>query len=231
MSEISNEYLSEKSKLLVKNRIDKKYIDKRERKKRRKLKKWISAWEKLINKKKWLEHKNARQNHENEKKAIYKEVRENLYWKKFLEKKEKLQKNNLSKNESNEKYDIIKISVTWYFSSDNSKDWKMQWRWLMTASWVKPKLWMIAAPSNWDFWTKLILPDEIKNIVWYDGEFTCEDRWSAIKNNKIDVYCWEWETGRKKAMELWNRIVEAKIPKAEHLKIADNKKSTKEDKI
>ena len=81
----------------------------------------------------------------------------------------------------------------------------MQWNWLYTASWEKPKIWTIAVPKEFDFWTEFKIP-ALGNLLW-KTDYIAQDRGWAIKTKwdcyKIDVYCWKWIAWKKLALELW----------------------------
>ena len=59
---------------------------------------------------------------------------------------------------------------------------------LYPASWIKytmaNKNKSVACPSKYPKWTKIWLW-----IRWEQHTVTCEDRWSAIVNNRLDMYC------------------------------------------
>lgn len=87
----------------------------------------------------------------------------------------------------------------------------LQWDWKKTASWKKVFQWILAAPRNYQFWTKI----EFEWIwVW-----VVEDRWWAIVNSwerlheydRIDIWMWYWEQWLTKATKWWKRRIKWKV--------------------
>lgn len=98
---------------------------------------------------------------------------------------------------------------------------RLQWEWKKTASWKHVFEWMLAAPRNYSFWTKI----EFKWLwVW-----VVEDRWWAIVNSwerwyeydRIDVWMWYWDEWLERALKWWKRKVLWKVvPNTRPLSIA-----------
>lgn len=97
--------------------------------------------------------------------------------------------------------------TTWTYFGDV----KLNWSWKSTASWKKVFAWLIAAPKNYEFWTKIKL-----EWLWV---WIVEDRWWSIKNSsksgfdydRIDVWMWYWDEWLTKALKWWKRKVTWKI--------------------
>jgi len=81
--------------------------------------------------------------------------------------------------------------LTWDYVSEK----RLNWQWIRWASWKWVFSWMLAAPKNYKFWTKIYL-----EWLWI---WVVEDRWWAIVNawkrwyssDRIDVWVWygdEW---------------------------------------
>jgi len=127
-----------------------------------------------------------------------------------------------SNKESNEGYIIKTVKATAYYwplkwqrnyaTWSYERDLKLQWTWVRTASWVRPKPWMIAAPKGYDFWTKVILPTEIAQMAWAkNNEVTIQDRWGAIRWNRVDIFFWYWDEALERALKFWKRNIQIKI--------------------
>ena len=119
--------------------------------------------------------------------------------------------------ESNKRY----FRVTAYYSPlPNQKyylKWnykaeiKMNWIWIKWASWKKVFSWMLAWPSKYKFWTKIYL-----QWVWVgeiaDRGWAIVEAWKRnFKYDRIDIWCWYWEEGLRRALYWWNRVIEWKI--------------------
>jgi hypothetical protein len=84
---------------------------------------------------------------------------------------------------------------------------KLQWWWKVWASWKKVFSWMIAAPKNYKFWTKIYL-----EWIWV---WVVEDRWGSIVNawdkwhefDRIDIWMWYWYEWLIRAKNWWQREV------------------------
>lgn len=79
------------------------------------------------------------------------------------------------------------------------EDFKMncQWNCNITANWhvlTDADMYKsVACPKEYELWTKIYLE-------WI-GEVVCNDRWWAIVNNRIDMWCGIWD----KALDNWNK--------------------------
>lgn len=79
------------------------------------------------------------------------------------------------------------------------------------ASWVAVHPWFLAAPSNYDFGTKIY-------FEWL-GVWIVEDRWGAIVNawsrwneyDRIDIWMWYGDEWRIRAITWWKRTVTGEI--------------------
>lgn len=97
--------------------------------------------------------------------------------------------------------------TTWSYAWDV----RLNWNWKTTASWKAVYEWILAAPRNYSFWTKI----EFEWLwVWI-----VEDRWWAIVNSgerwheydRIDVWMWYWDEWLERALKWWQRTVKWKI--------------------
>ena len=83
----------------------------------------------------------------------------------------------------------------------------LQWHWLRGASGKKVFVWMLAAPANYKFGSKIYLE-------WL-GVWEVSDRWWAIVNkwnrwfkyDRIDVWMWKWDEWLRRAMYWGKRTV------------------------
>lgn len=111
------------------------------------------------------------------------------------------------------------FTITGYYSplkdqarySTKSYEWdiRLNWWWIMWASWKEVFAWMLAAPRNYEFWTKIYF-----EWLWI---WVVEDRWWAIvsktnwKNktgcDRIDVWMWSWDAWLNRALRWWKRRV------------------------
>ena len=88
---------------------------------------------------------------------------------------------------------------------------RLQWEWKRWASWKEVFYWMLAAPKNYRFWTKIEL-----EWIWV---WSVQDRWQAIVNSwerwynwdRIDVWMWYWVEWLMRALKWWKRKVKWKI--------------------
>ena len=105
--------------------------------------------------------------------------------------------------------------VSWYYSplpwqsiyyrSDYQSEIRLNWRGTHWASWRAVFNWMIAAPRNYSFWTKIYFP---WHWVW-----EVHDRWQAIVNagvrwyshDRIDIWMWHWEEWLMRAISFWKK--------------------------
>lgn len=138
---------------------------------------------------------------------------ENEFWNRFLELKEKFLK--IDKPENWERYFYVtayytpiawqKRYTTWTFAWDLRLN--TQWDPTIAASWKKVVAWLIAAPRNYAFWTKIYLE-------WI-GIWSVEDRWWAIVNSwerwneydRLDIWMWYWDEWLERALKWWKRKV------------------------
>lgn len=120
-----------------------------------------------------------------------------------------------------ENEDSKNFIVTAYYSPLPDQDYYLKWNyedelklngmWIKWASWKDVFIWMLAAPKNYEFWTKV-------KLEWL-GVWSIEDRWWAIVNawirwytdDRIDVWMWYWDEGLRKALFWWKRKVKWSI--------------------
>ena len=98
-----------------------------------------------------------------------------------------------------------------YITGSYSGDIRLNWGWKVTASgkWVFPGI--LAAPKNYDFWTKIYFEG-----IWI---WVVEDRWWAIVNagdkwhasDRIDILMWYGDEGLSRAIRWWKRTVKWEI--------------------
>ena len=111
--------------------------------------------------------------------------------------------------------------ITWSYSWDKIRNWE----WKITASWKGVFPWLLAAPRNYDFWTKIYF-----DSIWV---WIVEDRWSAIvnsgerwyKHDRIDIWTWYWDEWLQRAINWWKRQVKWKIVPndvAVNIELSDN---------
>lgn len=87
----------------------------------------------------------------------------------------------------------------------------LQWDWKNTASWLWVFSWLIAAPKNYEFWTKIKL-----DWIWI---WNVQDRWWAIVNSwerwheydRIDLWMWYGDDWLDRAIKWWKREVKWEI--------------------
>ena len=107
--------------------------------------------------------------------------------------------------------------VTAYYSPLPNQDFYLKWNykdelrlngmWISWASWKGVFPWMLAAPKNYKFWTKIQL-----EWVWI---WSVEDRGWAIVNawnrwysyDRIDIWMWYWDEWLRRALNWWKRKV------------------------
>lgn len=97
--------------------------------------------------------------------------------------------------------------ITWSYEWDI----KLNWWWKKSASWKKVFDGLLAAPSNYKFWTKIEL-----EWIWV---WEVADRWWAIvkwwegKNeyDRIDIWMWYWDEWLYRSMKYWKRKVAWKV--------------------
>jgi len=91
---------------------------------------------------------------------------------------------------------------------------RLQWQWIRWASWKKVFPWMLAAPKNYKFWTKLYLE-------WL-GVWEIADRGGAIVNkwirgydyDRIDIWMWYGDEWLKRANNWWKRRIKGSFVKS-----------------
>lgn len=96
-----------------------------------------------------------------------------------------------------------KYYLTWDYESEK----RLNGEWIAWASWKWVFSWMLAAPKNYKFWTKIYL-----EWLWI---WDVQDRWWAIVNagkrwynyDRIDVWVWYWDEWLKRALYWWKRKV------------------------
>lgn len=125
------------------------------------------------------------------------------YWQKYLDLQEKYLKYDTPKQ-----WKEIVFTATAYYSPIRGQKkyymWnyeaeiRLQWRGT-TASGTKPHPWTLALPRGYAFWTKIYLDG-----IWV---WVVEDRWWAIVGNRIDIWMWEWDEGRERAIKFGKRKV------------------------
>lgn len=84
---------------------------------------------------------------------------------------------------------------------------RLQWQWIAWASWKAVFSWMLAAPKNYKFWTKI-------SLEWL-GVWEVADRWGAIVNkwvrwygyDRIDVWMWYGDEWLKRATYWGKRTI------------------------
>ncbi len=88
---------------------------------------------------------------------------------------------------------------------------RMQWKWTHWKSGKAVHVWFIAAPENYQFWTKIEL-----EWLWV---WVVEDRWQAIvnawerkfENDRIDVWMWYGDEWRIRADRWWVRTIKWQV--------------------
>lgn len=129
------------------------------------------------------------------------------------------------KDTNTPKKEIVKIDpyfiVTAYYSPvPNQKkyitwtyewDIRLNWSWIIWASWKAVHSWFIAAPKKYEFWTKIEL-----EWLWV---WVVQDRWWAIveawvnwhEHDRFDIWMWYWDAWLERAIKWWKRTVKWKI--------------------
>jgi hypothetical protein len=93
--------------------------------------------------------------------------------------------------------------ITWTYSWDK----RLNWEGHTTASWKPIKVWTLAAPSKYPFWTKIY-------FEWY-GVWVVEDRWWAIvkawvrwhEHDRIDIWMWYGDEWLQRALKWWKKTI------------------------
>lgn len=97
--------------------------------------------------------------------------------------------------------------ITWSYAWDI----RLNWGWKKAASWKKVFDWLLAAPSNYKFGTKIEL-----EWMWV---WEVSDRWWAIVKSwvswnsfdRIDVWMWYWDEWLYRALKWWKRKIMWKV--------------------
>ncbi len=95
-------------------------------------------------------------------------------------------------------------------------DVRLNWNGKHTASWKKVYTWIVAAPRNYPFGTKIEL-----DWIWVTA---VEDRWWAIVNSwergfeydRIDVWMWHGDEWLARALKWWKRKVKWRVVESFH---------------
>ena len=98
-----------------------------------------------------------------------------------------------------------------YFTGSYEWDKRLNGSWVITASWKEVFPWLLAAPRNYPFWTKIY-------FKWY-GIGEVADRWWAIVNawvrwnghDRLDIWLWHGDAWLDRARRWGRRTVTAKI--------------------
>ena len=98
-----------------------------------------------------------------------------------------------------------------YLTGDYNDEKRLNWQWIRWASWKPVFSWMLAAPKNYAFWTKIEL-----DWLWI---WVVEDRWWAIVNawnrwyesDRIDVWMWYWDEWLRRALYWGKRKIKWRI--------------------
>lgn len=136
---------------------------------------------------------------------------EKEYWEKFLQLKETYLK--IEEPSLDERYFYVTAyysPVPWqqkYTTWSYEWDVRLNWEWKHTASWKEVFSWLMAAPRNYAFGTKIYL-----EWIWI---WSVEDRWWAIVNawerwheyDRIDVWMWYGDEWLQRALKWWTRKV------------------------
>jgi len=136
---------------------------------------------------------------------------EREYWEKFLQLKETYLK--IDEPSLDERYFYVTAyysPVPWqqkYTTWSYEWDVRLNWEWKHTASWKWVFSWLMAAPRNYAFGTKIYL-----EWMWI---WSVEDRWGAIVNawerwheyDRIDVWMWYGDEWLQRALKWGTRKV------------------------
>ena len=114
---------------------------------------------------------------------------------------------------TNKKYFVVSA----YYSPLKNQNFYLKWNyedecrlngmWIAWKSWKKVFSWMLAAPKNYKFWTKIYL-----KWLWIGN---VQDRWWAIVNawnrgykyDRLDVWMWKWDEWLRRALYWWKRTI------------------------
>lgn len=97
-----------------------------------------------------------------------------------------------------------------YFKWDYFSEIRLNWNWIRWASWKPVFSWMLRAPKNYEFWTKIFIP-----WLWV---WEVSDRWWAIvakdaensrwyDYDRLDIWMWHWEKWLARALTWWKKKV------------------------
>lgn len=97
--------------------------------------------------------------------------------------------------------------ITWTYTGDK----RLNGNGKITASWKWVFPWLLAAPKNYDFWTRIY-------FEWI-GIWVVEDRGWAIVNawdkwhvaDRIDIWMWYGDEGLTRALQWWQRTVAGEV--------------------
>lgn len=143
------------------------------------------------------------------------EALERDFWDRFLQLKETFLK--IDEPSKEERYFYVTAyysPLPWqekYLRGDYEAEIRLNWKWVRWASWKEVFPWMIAAPRNYAFWTKIYL-----EWVWV---WSVEDRWGAIVNSwerwheydRLDIWMWYGDEWLQRALKWWTRKVKWKV--------------------
>ena len=95
----------------------------------------------------------------------------------------------------------------YYLTGDYESEKRLNWQWIAWASWKSVFSWMLAAPKNYKFWTKIYL-----EWLWI---WEVSDRGWAIVNagnrgysyDRIDVWMWYGDVWLKRALYWGKRTI------------------------
>lgn len=140
---------------------------------------------------------------------------ETEFWDRFLQLKETYLKIDEPSTESRYFY------VTAYYSplpwQDKYTTWsyewdiRLNWGWKKAASWKEVFAWLLAAPKNYNYWTKIYL-----EWIWV---WDVQDRGWAIVNagerwheyDRIDIWMWYWDEWLNRALKWGTRKIKWNI--------------------
>lgn len=98
-----------------------------------------------------------------------------------------------------------------YTTGSYAWDVRLNWNGTHAASWKAVHAWILAAPRNYSFWTKI-------ELEWI-GVWVVEDRGWAIVNHgerwfeydRIDVWMWYGDEWLERALKWWKRKIKWKV--------------------
>ncbi len=94
-----------------------------------------------------------------------------------------------------------------YFKANYELEKRLNWKWIAWASWKKVFTWMLAAPKNYKFGSKIYLEWLWTGEVSDRGQAIVNsgDRW--YKNDRIDVWMWYGDEWLERALHWGKRKV------------------------